>query len=237
MIKKINLLLIFLIVSLLSTTACDAGYKIAPVVSDERQYGGVENMHNLYSEKEWPELNRFRCDIKGLWGFKNEEGDIAIEPKFFGVGVFSEGLAFVALGDSEGSGGGFIDTQGQLVIYLPVIFEARPFSEGLAAVSLRRWNYKKDGESFIIGTLGPFVFIDRNGDVAISQEFGSVTGFVNGIARVTTANNTVIFINSLGKNAFGLEFLQAQDFIDGRARVRLLDGVRVYIDRNGNIIE
>ncbi|EAK1349894.1 WG repeat-containing protein, partial [Campylobacter coli] len=50
--------------------------------------------------------------LNGKWGFIDKSGKIVIEPKFDGVGNFSEGLAGVELNGKWG----FIDKSGKIVI-------------------------------------------------------------------------------------------------------------------------
>ncbi|HEF3474383.1 TPA: WG repeat-containing protein, partial [Campylobacter coli] len=51
-------------------------------------------------------------ELNGKWGFIDKNGEFVIEPKFDGVGNFSEGLARVELNGKYG----FIDKSGKIVI-------------------------------------------------------------------------------------------------------------------------
>jgi hypothetical protein len=129
---------------------------------------------------------------------------------------------------------GFIDLDGNLVIPLPNIFSAGRFSSGLAIVITRRWDFP-DERPPVVGTPGPFIFMDRTGQNVFDQEFGSATRFRDGLSRVILLNGNAAFIDATGQNPFGHEFREARDFVDGYARVTLLNGTRTYIDLQGNI--
>lgn len=74
-------------------------------------------------------LVRFVEDNK--FGYKDEYGEVKINPKFLEASDFSEGLACVKR--SKTSPWGYIDTSGRMVI--PSLFrQAGMFKEGLAAV-------------------------------------------------------------------------------------------------------
>lgn len=99
----------------------------------------------------------------GKWGYKNETGDIAIEPQYDEAFNFSEGYAGVELGEKVG----FIDTSGNVVI--PMIYDSvTSFSEGVASVTL-------DDKC---------AYIDKEGNEVYGFIFEAATAFNNNIALV-----------------------------------------------------
>lgn len=233
----LKVLPISILIMLSALTACSTkNDNIDLNAHDKIKIRGDGHLHDSYLNKKWLSLNQFRCEETDLWGFKDENGNVVINPQFFGVCSFSDGLAFVITEARERGSGAFIDAEGNFIISFSTIIETRPFSEGFAAIIIREWDLSNE-QPLAVGTPGPFIFINKQGEDVFGQEFGSVTGFRDGLARVTIANGNTIFINQLGENAFGLEFMSAQNFIDGYVRVRMLDESRVYMDRKGRITE
>lgn len=109
------------------------------------------------------------------WGYIDEAGRIAIQPRFDDAKPFYEGLARVKIGQKWG----FIDRTGNLVI--PAQFEidlygdaandsSLDFHEGMAAVSLRqgeKWGY-----------------IDQSGRMVIPPKYDVAERFAEGLASV-----------------------------------------------------
>ena len=128
--------------------------------------------------------------------------------------------------------------------------EARPFSEGLAAVKLEGgWGYiDKSGavaiapeferaEPFNDGLAAVMVggrwgFIDKSGVVVVKPNYASVGPFREGRARVFSFETLVGFIDKSGKEIVPCEYWEASNFSEGLARVRKqsFDG---YIDLSG----
>ncbi len=102
-------------------------------------------------------------ETTGLYGYKDDQGNWLIEPKFEYAWRFSEGLAIV----SDGKLKGFVDYIGNWVIR-PRFLNAGPFREGLAHVKEDRlWGY-----------------IDSDGKWAIRPEFEEASVFERGVALV-----------------------------------------------------
>lgn len=100
----------------------------------------------------------------GLYGFKNQDGQMVIAPRFHLAGDFSaQGIAPVV----DDKGWAYIDLEGQ-VLLRPFVFDngPDPFSEGLA-------RYVEQGK---IG------FFNEQGQVAIPARFRFAEPFVNGLA-------------------------------------------------------
>ncbi len=132
----------------------------------------------------------------------------------------------------------YIDKQGKRVT--KVFFEARPFSEGLAAVCDKpggRWGYiDKSGEIVIpcqYTTARPFReglaavdggYIDKSGAWVIPPKYQETTSFENGFALVIEDRTTVYVINKSGRvlgvytNTYD-NFTKAMGFSNGIALV------------------
>jgi hypothetical protein len=109
------------------------------------------------------------------WGFIDTKGSWVIEPKYWRVEPFSEGLAAVT-GQLQGNDfpAAYIDRTGRSVIEFPKgVAAAEPFSEGLAAVRLHGYTS--------VGKLG---YIDRTGTVVIPYQFALGGPFHDGLAAV-----------------------------------------------------
>jgi hypothetical protein len=109
------------------------------------------------------------------WGFIDVTGEWAIQPQYWRVQPFSEGLAAVTYRlkgyDFKEA---YIDKRGKAVIEFPKgVAEAGPFSEGLAAI--RTSGYAS------VGKLG---YVDRSGTVAIPYQFAEGGSFHEGLAAV-----------------------------------------------------
>ena len=188
----------------------------------------------LAENQEWVTLYPF--EENGLWGYMDESGDVIIQPQFRMARSFSEGLAFVTIGEHTIEQRGYIDVTGEIVIPRPMIgYWDGEFSDGFAHVIERA--YERNENRRAIGPLGPYIFIDRTGQNIFGQEFAGVRPFREGFARVIPLRGNPFFIDRTGAHAFdGMEFrLISSDFKDGYANVILLDGTAAYIDRLGNI--
>ena len=119
----------------------------------------------------------------GLWGYKDADDNVVIEPQFAFAHNFSEGLAFV-VNRPEGIRG-YIDLTGKMAINLPLDgFLAREFTNGFAITIEREWDWENE-DVFVRGTPGPFIFIDRTGQNVFGKEFTSADDFnEEGFARV-----------------------------------------------------
>lgn len=175
-----------------------------------------------------------RVRINQKYGYIDKVGNIVIQPQFAPTGqsnggVFSEGLAAVALGESTDDKEGYIDKTGKIVIE-PKYKYATPFSEGLAAV-----------QSYDTGKFG---FIDKNGKFVINPQFdfagyfGGSKGFSEGLAAVGFQKQ-VGFIDKTGNFIIKPEFNAANDFSEGLAAVQYKkDNRRLYgyINKSGQIV-
>jgi hypothetical protein len=87
------------------------------------------------------DLSPYKDPASGLYGYRYNSGQVAVKPKYYSAGQFSEGLAAVWNGK-----GGYIDQSGREVI--PLKFGlAFAFSNGIAKVM-------DNGETYYINTKG-----------------------------------------------------------------------------------
>jgi hypothetical protein len=129
---------------------------------------------------------------------------------------------------------GFINHSGKLVIP-PRFFDAKDFSEGLAAV---RPNYLDNWKETKL-----WGFIDKAGRIKVAPRFQYAEGYSNGLAAVME-NNKWGYINKQGTYIISPKFGEANSFHEGIAcAVNHIDSnnskhVEVqYIDRQGKVIK
>jgi len=235
--KNLIALVLLATISIFATTACVSELRGAEMLLENDEYLG-EDFQNDYAKchlevgEDWGTLYRF--EQNGLRGFRDADETIIIEAQYYGAHRFSEGLAFVIGVEGREDQTGFIDLTGNLVIPLPTALSAGTFSEGLAHVSIREWDWNNE-EPFTTSLPGPFIFINRAGQNVFCQEFVDARPFADGLSRVRLLNGNVAFIDGTGANAFGLEFRNARDFDEyGYVMVTLLNGTITYMDRSGN---
>ena len=136
-----------------------------------------------------------------------------IAPKYDSLGMFSEGLATVKVGDKWG----FIDTSGKEVI--PMIYDdCNGFCEGLAAVKLDgKWGY-----------------VDKTGSVVIDMQYDLADNFRRGRA-VVSLKNRFGFIDTDGNEVIPLQYNGAIPFYSDLAAVE--KGSKWgFIDESGNMV-
>jgi hypothetical protein len=154
-------------------------------------------------------------------GYIDTTGTVVIKPAYDHVDDFSEGLAYVRLGDWYDGKYGFIDVEGNVVVELRYD-DAHEFKEGLAAV--------KRGDDW--------GYIDRDGRVVIDFQFVSASDFSDGLAAVSvdpeylrdrlgmdpSTNHDVFgYIDSSGSFVVTPRFADARPFSEGLAAVKPLD--------------
>ena len=143
---------------------------------------------------------------------------------------FSEGLSRT----QTGSGTGFLNTKGEMVIPAEY-FDAKNFSEGLAAVSMldttmiddwhagRRWGY-----------------VDKEGTLVIDMKYTSCGSFHEGLAYACSSdklNGKYGYIDKAGQEVIAPQYDSAGNFCNGKALVMEGKGTengRLWaIDRTG----
>lgn len=216
----------------------------------ETVYGQKQESSNLVAFEE-----------NGRFGYKNESGKIVIEPHFFCAGVFSEGLAPIAIyiEDLLDSRWGYIDENGKMVIE-PLFGSADGFSHGLARVQSVDYDEEENHKYGIINKAGTLIvdtiyhnlWIDYGSDwqyeddslydkdifkVKIDGKIGFVTN--NGLVGKRLYNNAEYFY--CGKAA--VEINGKWGFVDKTGKTIIaprydavkgyLDDGRVYVEIDG----
>lgn len=155
-----------------------------------------------------------------LWGYKDRQGKVVVEPKYFEAHDFKEGLALVRGSAGQNGQYGYIDTHGNVVIPC-TYYMAYDFNNDVALVSLAtntgedRWTY-----------------IDKQGNLLFDKEFVLARNFSENYAAVlkegygTPVAPSVdipkkwTYIDKSGNFATELDFEDAQDFKNGLAPVK-----------------
>jgi len=161
-----------------------------------------------------------KVKINDQWGFIDNTGKIIINPQFYQVIDFTDGLAaFSKKNEKDEILWGYIDKAGKIVINAQ-FKSVEPFTEGLAAVTI-------DGKQF--------GYIDKTGKYIINPQFEEVTSFFNEMAAIKQGNSFGI-INKEGKIIINPQF----DEINLPASNDLIavqsDGKWGYIDMEGKYI-
>jgi KWG Leptospira. len=143
--------------------------------------------------------------VPGKWGYIDKTGRIILAAQFDSANEFSEGLAFVKVGEKHG----YINKTGQIVIepkydYVGGGNYCSEFKEAMACISL-------DNK---IG------YIDNKGRIIAAPQFDNAQSFSHGLARVT-----------LG----GLEPVeQGSDVVGFRGRFAYIDKKGSYVWKPAN---
>ncbi|MEN3336173.1 MAG: hypothetical protein V7641_5538 [Blastocatellia bacterium] len=166
-------------------------------------------------------------------GYIDQNGEMAIAPRFKQAWDFSEGLAYVESDELKG----FIDREGKLVIRLAANQQCRSdFYEGRAAI------FTPEGQGFI----------DRSGKVVVEPRYSHVRPFSEGLAAVGSGNPwkdmKYGFIDKDGKTVIPPRFearvegspysggrIDTSRFSEGLARVRV-GGLYGYINQKGDLV-
>jgi hypothetical protein len=170
--------------------------------------------------------------------------------------ISDETVKFSIIKNNDGVG--FINEAGQVVIKQQFL-EAKPFSDGLAAVRVKeRWGFINHKGEFVIRpqyiSAQPFseklalvylegettpVFIDQGGNVVIKpkQNWKFIWGFKGGLAAVVVKGKFG-FINTKGEIAIKPKFDGVRGFYDGLAFVQVgayQEALVGYIDYSGKL--
>ncbi len=171
-----------------------AGQETSESGDDDFWAGDTENVRNereakkteqfAKEEKQRQKGKLVKFESNDLYGYKNDNGDIVIEAKFYRINDFSEGLATAK--ESKDALWGYINKSGRWVI--PARFyDAGIFSEGLAGVEETRdngWGY-----------------IDQEGNYVISPRYNNAEYFQNNRAIVALDDYSLI-IDKIGKELY-----------------------------------
>lgn len=213
----------------------------SPIFIDQRGNVVIESKPNWSFDGDFKE-GLAPIVVKGKSGFINTKGEIAIEPKFDSVRNFSDGLAFVRVGEDAQALVGYIDHSGKLKIPFETLYKTgTDFVMNRAIVIKYNSN---SGEKIIL--------IDQTGKVLTNQlrltcdtDFISlVKGVAEGLIPVglELANQTKIllgcgYIDMQGKIAIPPDpkIQKAKPFSEGLASVKI-KGKWGYINRSGSIV-
>jgi len=165
--------------------------------------------------------------IDGRSGLIDASGKWVIPPIYEGIGLFSDGLAPVKVGEKWG----FINRSGKLVIK-PKYGSTYGFTDGLALVTVKNSRgRKRDG------------FIDGKGRMVIPAKYTSAGSFSEGLAVVKVGGKRYKkdkgrwgYINRKGQMVIKPTFLSASGFSEGRAPVTLNGRTWGFIDRSGKMV-
>ena len=151
-----------------------------------------------------------------VWGLIDTQGRVILEPQYYEIGPFRDGIAEVKLQDMKTIA--FIDTDGKRLFTLPKeIVDVGPFSDGLALANVGgKWD-EIDGAALQGGKWG---YIDRTGAWAIKPRF--------------ELNYDSIYLSDQDAMYFRY-LLETGRFSDGRAAVQV-EGGWGFIDRSGALV-
>ena len=150
------------------------------------------------------------------YGYVNEHGEIVIPCRWTYGSVFSEGLARVL----DGMKSGYIDPDGNLVIFLP---------EG--------WNARgdfRDGMALVENDQGLYGYIDQTGALVIPFQWEKADAFSEGIAQVWQ-DGKCGFIDQTGALVIPCQWKRAQKAQDGHIIVQDENGLWGVMDLAGNL--
>ena len=212
------------------------------VGSDFWAYYDLEG-NNLFGDKFFADASIFAAGLApaaeptgdNLYGYIDETGEWAIEPRFELASIFDEdsGLAMVRRGGESTGKYGYIDRTGELVIDYRYSY-AGTFSEGFAPVKI----------STIKGALD-WAFIDTTGEIVLQGEkWGYCREFSEGLAAVCIGDPEGEepkwgYIDTAGNWVLEPQFTGALSFTEGLAAVDIGDDQRPawgYIDKKGNLV-
>ena len=190
-------------------------------------YGYIDRNGNKITDAVYTEASPFREGVAcvrndSAYGFLNKEGEFITEICYGESSKASEGLiAVYSDAGLQSLKTGYLDLTGNVVLP-PTWYDAKDFSEGLAAVQK---------EAFT----SPWCFIDKTGQTVINGTWDSAESFSNERAIVHSAEGFRI-IDKTGTvlgNAYGKAYSYTEA---GYARVAKADGTGWdfgFVDKNG----
>lgn len=160
-----------------------------------------------------------------MYGYKDENGEVIIEPIYDYAGNFSEGYAYV-FNESEG---GYIDLEGNMILDIDHYCFGYEFSNGLAVLE------HMDAETTI--TDG-YIVMNENGDEIVSGAYDYI--FIDNAGFIECSlNRELIYYDMEGRLLEGMDDLYViQGFVNGYAIVEEEHtGIWYLIDTDYNIID
>lgn len=193
---------------------------IGEASSLEVKWYGNSQIVSLYSKQ-----NLFPVSNGGKFGYIDADGKIVIDyqTKFTDAYAFNEGLAIVY---SNAKFDGFINQQGNKVISKGNYYDAKDFSEGLAA-----YRTLDTASNYAVSNYG---YMDLTGASVIKPQFKKANKFSEGLAAVQVGSRYG-YINSSGKIVIKAQYNSAKDFSEGAAQVTI-NGTSHYIDNKGKFL-
>lgn len=144
-------------------------------------------------------LRWFQDSNMALFGIKKGNGELFIEPLFYQIESFVDGVSIVSYDDYQGA----INSKGDIVI--PYVYqELQTSSEEMIA-------FYKDGL---------WGFFNTKGDEVVSAEYEFADSFSDGLALVSK-NQLFGYINAKGRVVIPFQFDYASSFENGEAQVQL----------------
>lgn len=148
-----------------------------------------------------------------LFGIKNKQGELFIEPMFSQIESFVNGVSIVTFDNLQGA----INNQGQIII---------PFQyEELQTSSQNRIAFYE---------LGSWGFFDHKGQIVIPATYEFVGPFNEGLA-LASKGSLFGYINPYGKTIIPFQYDYASNFEDGAAYVQI-KAASFTIDKTGKKI-
>jgi hypothetical protein len=175
------------------------------IYKENKKYGFINIVKKEKSKAIFDNIKIFKeglaaACIDGQWGFINQQGEFVIEPKYYDVSNFSQGLA--AISYSKHNTIGYINKKGIIVIpFKDNDLEPKEFCEGLAPV--------------VKGTDTACSYINTKGKVVLDKTKiypinAYCSPFSEGLAVIYIYNNenevTTGFMDKKGKIKYALTF-------------------------------
>lgn len=243
--KRRQLLIIFLILNIWFSCACQQKYTEHNTEDIAGSQWRWLIQPNEYEDLSFIDVNLIEVQRQdGRCGVLDVQGEWIVPFEYDFIGKFYEGVALV----KDGENFSYIDDSGRLVISGD-FQDARDFSESMAAVqSDNKWGYiNLSGEMIIpyryeecypfsenlaaVKEDGRWGFIDKEGKLVIPNEYEEVRSFCEGFAAVKK-NGKWYFINNEGDVVTDSQYSEVRNFQEGYAAV-MKDNKWGFINREG----
>lgn len=171
----------------------------------------------------------------GLWGYKDNQGNVVVAPEYVEALEFKENMGLVCKSSGQNGQYGFINEKGVLVIPC-IYYMAYSFNNDVALVSLAT-NTEE----------GKWTYIDKQGNRLFNKEFTLAHSFSENYAVVLKegygfpvppsidVQKKWSYINKSGEFVTEISFEDAKDFHNGYAGVKN-NGKWGLIDKNFNLV-
>ena len=175
----------------------------------------------------------------GKHGFIDKSGRWFFNYSFRHADAFSEGLAYVGIGNQDG----FIDKTGRFVIYTQegsgdYNYNYYSFKEGMSRFSKTKYE-NVSGVDHLVLTEETIGFIDKAGRCVISPQFHDASDFSEGLACVRIGGKygkgRYGFVDKNGSYVINPQYDYAESFRGGIAPV-VINNQFQYINKKGEIV-